>query len=111
MVTSGKKNFSHATRLTEYAQRNHSMTLQNAINFKRVAQTLRWLGFAATLFFSIAIFAALIFTDVGWGSVVMHVGLMFKIEHVDKPMFWAFWIAIAYYPVRLIFDDQKRFFP
>jgi hypothetical protein len=111
MVISSNKIFSHIKRLTEHAHRNHSMTIASAISFKRVAQTLRWVGFATTLFFSIAFFAALTLTDVGWGSVVMHVGFMFKIEHVDKPMFWAFWIAIGYYPVRLIFDDQKRFLP
>ena len=111
MVISGNKNFLHIKRLTEHAQRNHSMTIPSAISFKRLVQALRWVGFVTTLFFSIAFFAALTLTDVGWGSVVMHVGFMFKIEHVDKPMFWAFWIAIGYYPVRLIFDDQKRFLP
>ena len=111
MVISGNKNFLHIKRLTEHAQRNHCMNIPSAVSFKRVVKTLRWLGFATTLFFSIAIFAALTLTDVGIDSVVMHVGLMFKIEHMDKPMFWAFWIAVGYYPLRLIFDDQKRFLP
>ena len=77
----------------------------------RLVQLFRWVGFAAVLFFTIAIPAALALTEVGWDTLGAHVGFMFNVEYVKHPMFWACWLAVVYYPAKLIFDDQKSFFP
>ena len=77
----------------------------------RLVQLCRWVGFAAVLFFIIAVPAALTLTEVGLDTLEAHVGFMFNVEYVKHPMFWACWLAVVYYPAKLIFDDQKSFFP